>query len=93
MAETFPNKDLIVSKIQDKVIELNAEKLAKILDIPQRGPKCYGRPGYAYATVSRFNLIREMFVKYEYDEDLVSANLKKEYKLLHNSQRKQTQGI
>jgi len=25
-----------------------------------------------------------MFVKYEFDEDLVSANLKKEYKLLHN---------
>ena len=84
MAETFPNKDLIVSKIQDKVIELDVEKLDKILDIPQRGPKCYGRPGYAYATLSRFNLICEMFVKYESDEDLVSANLKKEYKLLHN---------
>jgi len=58
MAETFPNKDLIVSKIQDKVIKLDAEKLAKILDIPQRGPKCYGRPEYAYATLSRFNIIR-----------------------------------
>jgi len=84
IAETFPNKDLIVSKIQDKVIELDVEKLAKILDIPQKGPKCYRRPGYAHATMSRFNIIREMFIKYESDEDLVSANLKKEYKLLHN---------
>ncbi|KEH17382.1 hypothetical protein MTR_0019s0150 [Medicago truncatula] len=84
MAETFPKEDLIVSKIQDKVIKLSAERLAVILDIPQKGPKCYGRTGYANAVVSRFDIIREMFVKYESDDDLISANLKKEYKLLHN---------
>jgi len=66
------------------VIELCVEKLAVILDIPQKGPKCYGRTGYANDVVSRFDIIREMFVKYESDDDLISANLKKEYKLLHN---------
>jgi len=84
MAETFPKKDLIVSKIQDKVIELSAKKLSVILDISQRGPKCYGAPGYADAMMSRFDIIREMFIKYGYGDDLGSANIKKEYKFLHN---------
>jgi len=84
MAKSSPKEALIVSKIQDKVIELSAERLAVILDIPQKGPKCYGRTGYENDVVSRFDIIREMFVKYESDDDLISANLKKEYKLLHN---------
>jgi len=84
MAEAFPAESLIVSKIQDKEIRLSAEKLATILDVSQEGPKCYGRQGYAAAIMSRFTLIKEMFVKYETDDDLISANLKKKYKLLHN---------